>query len=203
MKTCLRLFFLSLDKNEHFYYQRSRERPKSVLYLRLKIVKGGPFELCETPVGCKIWKKIKGLLGDFEKLPKKLRFLDGVTVPKKVKGAPFGTFWHCVAKYRNKRRGNTLVESKKLLKKLHSAEKKPQWKHQRGILCFRSSGRRCFCFGRGSGASSMLWTSVVHVDDDEQINKKVDRSRWTDETITSHCKSRAFLRKHRLKNWTL
>ena len=27
----------------------SRERPKSALYLRLKIVKGGPFGLCETP----------------------------------------------------------------------------------------------------------------------------------------------------------
>ena len=69
----------------------SRERPKSALYLRLKIVKGGtlwvlwnsswwqnmkknqlnsvtvsknvkggPFGLCETPAGCKIWKKLKG-----------------------------------------------------------------------------------------------------------------------------------------------
>ena len=32
----------------------SRERPKWALYARLKIVKGGPFGLCETPVGCKI-----------------------------------------------------------------------------------------------------------------------------------------------------
>ena len=32
----------------------SRERPISALYLRLKIVKGAPFGLCETPVGCKI-----------------------------------------------------------------------------------------------------------------------------------------------------
>ena len=31
----------------------SRERPKSAPYLRLKIEKGGPFGLCETPAGCK------------------------------------------------------------------------------------------------------------------------------------------------------
>ena len=34
-----------------------------------------------------------------------------------------------------------------------------------GILCFRDFGRRCFCFGRGSGVSGMFWTSVVQVDD--------------------------------------
>ena len=31
----------------------SRERPKSAPYPRLKIEKGGPFGLCETPAGCK------------------------------------------------------------------------------------------------------------------------------------------------------
>ena len=31
----------------------SRERPKSAPNLRLKIEKGGPFGLCETPAGCK------------------------------------------------------------------------------------------------------------------------------------------------------
>ena len=50
--------------------QTSRERPKSAIYLRLKIVKGGPFGLCETPAGCKI-KKIEGgpleALKDFQK----------------------------------------------------------------------------------------------------------------------------------------
>ena len=52
--------------------ETSRERPKSALYLRLKIVKGGPFGLCETPVGCK-YEKIKGgPLGDFGKFPEKL-----------------------------------------------------------------------------------------------------------------------------------
>ena len=55
-------------------------------------------------------------------------------------------------------------------KKSHSAEKNPSEKHQTGVLFFRGSGRRCFCFGRGSGVSSMFWTSVVQVDDVEQMN---------------------------------
>ena len=37
--------------------ETSRERPKSAPYLRLKIEKGGPFGLCETPAGCKKRKK--------------------------------------------------------------------------------------------------------------------------------------------------
>ena len=41
-------------------------------------------------------------------------------------------------------------------------KKNPSEKHQRGFLCFRGSGRRCLCFGRGSGNSSMFWMSVVH-----------------------------------------
>ena len=69
------------------------------------------------------------------------------------------------------------MESKKLQKKWHSAEKRPVEKHQEGILCFRGCGRHCFCIGRVSGVSSMFWTSVVQVDDVEQMNKKVDRSR--------------------------
>ena len=40
---------------EHDTLVTSRERPKLALYLRLKIVKGGPFGCCETPVHCKIW----------------------------------------------------------------------------------------------------------------------------------------------------
>ena len=44
---------------------------------------------------------------------------------------------HCVAKYRNKRRRDTLVESKKLQKKSHSAEKNPSGKHQRGSYVFK------------------------------------------------------------------
>ena len=49
------------------------------------------------------------------------------------KGDLFGFFEiHCVAKYRKKRRGDPLVESEKLQKKLHCAEKSPSEKHQRG-----------------------------------------------------------------------
>ena len=65
---------------------------------------------------------------------------------------------------------------KNFKKKSHSAEKNSSEKHRGGILCFRGSGRRCFCFGRVSGVSSMFQTSVVQVDDVEQMNKK-DRSR--------------------------
>ena len=71
-----------------------------------------------------------------------MRFLNSVTVPKNVKeDYPLGFFdIHCVAKYRNKRREDTLVESKKLQKKL---PKKIRVKNtKRGILCFRGSGRR-------------------------------------------------------------
>ena len=63
-------------------------------------------------------------------------------------------------------------------KKSRKVPKKIQVKNTKGgFLCFRGSGRRCFCFGRGSGVSSMFWTSAVKVDDVEQMNKKVDRSR--------------------------
>ena len=45
------------------------------------------------------------------------------------------------------------------------------------LVCFRDSGHRCFCFGRGSGVSSMFCTPVVQVDVVEQMNKKVDLTR--------------------------
>ena len=57
--------------------------------------------------------------------------------------------------------------------------KNPSEKTKGGsAVCFRGSGRRCFCFGRGSGVSSMFWTSVVQVDVVEQMNNKVDRTRF-------------------------
>ena len=81
---------------------------------------------------------------------------------------------HCVAKYRDKLRGDPLVESKKLQKKSNSAEKN-RVQNIKGNLCFRGSGRRCSCFERVSGVSSMFRTFVVQVDDIEQMNEKVDR----------------------------
>ena len=98
---------------------------------------------------------------------------------KKCKRDLLGFFHiHCVAKYRNKRRGDPSVESKKVQKKLHSAEKIRVNNTKGGILCFRGSGRRCFCFGRGSCVSSVFWMSVVQIDDEqnEQMNKQVDRT---------------------------
>ena len=60
----------------------------------------------------------------------------------------------------------------KASKKSHSAEKNPSEKHKRGILCYRGSGRRCFCFGRGSVVSSMFWRSVVKVDVEQITNEQ-------------------------------
>ena len=81
----------------------------------------------------------------------------------------------CVAKYRNKGRGHPLVQSKKV-QKSRKVPKKIRVKNTKGgsLVCFRGSGRRCFCFGRGFGVSSMFWTSVVQGDVVEQMNKTVD-----------------------------
>ena len=82
------------------------------------------------------------------------------------------------------------MQSKNFQKKSHSPEKNPSEKHQRGTLVwFRGPGRRCFCFGRGSGVSSMFWMSVVQVYVVEQMNKKVDHTRLKNKT--THCNSRA------------
>ena len=46
----------------------------------------------------------------------------------------------------------------KFQKKSHSAEKIRVKNTKGGILCLRGSGRRYFCFGRGSGVWYMFWT---------------------------------------------
>ena len=100
-----------------------------------------------------------------------MRFLNSVTVPKNVK---VGTLWDFL----------TFIVLQNIAKnktkwRPFGAIQKIRVKNTKGgsLVCFRGSGRRCFCFGRGSGVSSMFWTSVVQVDDVEQMNKKVDRSR--------------------------
>ena len=103
----------------------SWERPKSALYLRLKIVKGGPFGLCETPAGCKVWKKLKGSpLGTSQK-KFKMRSLNSVTVPKNVKG---GTLWDfltsIVLQDVETNEGGPFGAIQKVSKTSHSAEKK-------------------------------------------------------------------------------
>ena len=59
-------------------------------------LKGGPFGLCETPAGCKKFKKIEGgTLWRHEKIFQKktlMRFLNSVTVPKNVKGGTLCDF---------------------------------------------------------------------------------------------------------------
>ena len=87
--------------------------------LRLKIVKGGllPFGLCETPVGCKISKKLKeGPFGNIEKNRNNFKI---------------EIFEQCHSA-ENCKRGDPLVESKKLQKKSHSPGKYPSEKQQKG-----------------------------------------------------------------------
>ena len=104
------------------------------------------------------------------------------------KGEHLGFFdTHCVAKYRNKLRGNTLLQSKKFQKSRIVAKIRVKNTKRGSLVCFRGSKSRCFCLGRGPGVSSMFWTSVVQVDVVEQMNKKVDLTRLKN----THCNSRA------------
>ena len=54
--------------------------------------------------------------------------------------------------------GETLWCNPKNSKKSHIVPKKIRVKNTKGgsLVCFLGSGRRCFCFGRGSGISSMF-----------------------------------------------
>ena len=106
-----------------------------------------------------------------------MRFLNSVTVPKNVKEGTFRDFLTSIVQNVETNEGKTLWWNPKNFKKNHLVPKKSKVKTPKGgILCFRGSGRRCFCFGRGSGVSSMFWTSVVQVDALGQMNKKVFRS---------------------------
>ena len=121
----------------------------------------------------------RGALWGLKKLPKKLkrRFLNSVSAEKCKRGDPLGFFdIHCVAKCRNKRRGDLLVQSKKFQKKSHSAEKSGAMGGS--LVWFWGSGR-LFCFflfrfGRASEVR-VFWTSIFQFV--EQMNKKVDLTR--------------------------
>ena len=81
----------------------SRERPKSVLYLRLKIVKGGTPRALWNSSWLQNMKKNWGEpFGDLKKFPKKIiemRFLNSHSAEKCKRGDPLGFFdIHCVAK---------------------------------------------------------------------------------------------------------
>ena len=68
----------------------------SALYLRLKIVKGGPLGFVKLQLVIKYEKNEGGTLGRlFKKNQKrifKMRFFNSVTGPENVKGGPFGIF---------------------------------------------------------------------------------------------------------------
>ena len=102
-----------------------------------------------------------------------MRFLNSVTVPKNVKGETLWDFLTLCSKISKQMKRDPLVQSKKKSKKSRIVPKKIRVKNTKGgsLVCFQGSGRRCFCFERGSCVSSMLWTSVVQ-DVVEQMNKK-------------------------------
>ena len=190
----------------------SRERSKSALCLRLKILKGGPFGLCETLVGCKIWKKLKGGLWEIlKKFGKKILIMGFLKChsAENVKGGPLGIFWHPLCfKISKQTKGRPFGGIQKTSKKVALCLKNLSEKHldsQKVFSMFGTSVLFLFGLARFWGLVYwMYWTSVVH-QVVEQMNKKVDRSRWTDETKTSHCKSRAFSSKTPTKNqvmWT-
>ena len=85
-----------------------------------------------------------------------MRFLNNVTVPKNVKG---GTLWDfltsIVLQNIIKVEGETLWWNPKSFKKSRIVPKKIRVNKRGGILCYRCSGRRCFCCGRGSDVSSI------------------------------------------------
>ena len=111
----------------------------------------------------------RGTLGRFlknsEKNFKNEIFEQCHSAEKCKKRDPLGFFYiHCAAKYRNKRR-RPFGGIQKKFKKSRIVPKKIRVKNTKeGILCFRGSGRP-------------FWTSVVHFDDVEQMNKKVRRTR--------------------------
>ena len=113
-------------------------------------------------------KKIEGgPLGDFEKVPKKIlnEIFEQCQSAEKCRRGP---------KYRNKRRGDPLVQSKKNQKSPIVSKKIRVKNTKRGILCFRDSGHRCFCFGRFLAFRVCFgrpWFKLM------LLNKKVDLAR--------------------------
>ena len=87
-------------KKKHFSSSRNINKPRTAkvgAISKAQNLKGGPFELCETPAGCeKFEKKIEGgTLWRHEKISQKkflMRFLNSVTVPKNVKGGTLCDF---------------------------------------------------------------------------------------------------------------
>ena len=127
----------------------SRERPKSAPYLRLKIVKSGTLRALWNSSWLQNMKKFEGgTLWGLEKISQKSVknkiFEQCHSAEKCKRGDSLGFFdIHCVAKYRNKWRGDPLVPSKKFQKKSHTAEKKSGAMGE-SLVWFRNSRRVLF-----------------------------------------------------------
>ena len=174
------------------WLKTSRERPKSALYLRLKIVKGGPFGLCETPASNENMKKKWGrALWGLKKISQKIlkmRFLNSVTVSKNVKG---GTLWDfltsIVLQNVEKNEGGTLWCNPSFKKSRIVPKKVGLW----GILSVISRFWTSVLFLFVLDALlrlELLRLELLRFDVVEQMNKKVDLTRLKKST---HCKSRA------------
>ena len=123
-------------------------------------VKWGPFEVSETPVGCKIWKKKNegSTLGRYWKFSSKNfkseTFEQCHSAEKCKKWWLFGIFWHPLCcKILEQTKGDPLVQSKKK-QKVSYCRKKLSEKHldtQSVFSSFRGCGLQfCFLFWRGS-----------------------------------------------------
>ena len=148
---------------------------------KAQIVERGTFGLCETPGGCKIGKKIKGdhweILKKFPKKNLKMRLLNNVTMPKNVKGGPFGIKWHSLC---------------------CKIRKKSEWKNKGGpmLSMFWTSmfllWTRFWRFEYALDVRSSSWWCWTNEQKSGQIALN-----WRKKT--NHCKSRDFLWKRRLK----
>ena len=107
-----------------------------------------------------------------------MRFLNKVTVPKNVKGGNLWDFLTSIVLQNifKKLKGRPFGGIQKASKKSHNAEKKIRVK-KRGGGSYVIDVLYVDVFVVDEVVSSVLWTSVVQVDDVEQMNKKVHRSR--------------------------
>ena len=173
----------------------SRERPKSALYLRLKIVKGRTLRagFVKLQLVVKSEKNWRGALWGLEKISQKY-FLNDIfeqchSAEKCKRGDPLRFDIHCVAKCRNKWRG-TLWCNAKSFKKLQSAEKK--WGYGRilsVISRFWTSVLFFFSFWTRFWGSSCWGSKLLRFDVVEQMNKKGPHA----SKKTTHCRAHFLL----------
>ena len=111
-------------------------------------LKGGPFGLCETPAGCKIFKKIEGgTLWRHEKISQKNEIFEQCHSAEKCKRGDLWDFLtSIVLQHKNieTTEGGTLWCNPKKFKKSSIVPKKSGAKVG-SLVCFRGCGR-LFCF---------------------------------------------------------